>query len=168
MVLALVLVAAPAPAGVTRSDVAGWLASSPQIVPSHLRDRLPAELHWQVELRSDPDVSGFVSPELASNERLANGQRVMILPLVSGGSGGVFYTLLFTKISGKTRFVGYVPSQNGHLDVTVDRGTLLIRTPVYGTGNGGNCCPSDFDFERATLHGIRLIVLKRWTVAVRR
>jgi hypothetical protein len=166
LVVMLVLAASTAVgASTTQAELDRWLASSPQIVPSKQRDLRPdSNLKQQVEIRGSRDVSGWVSPSASVAGSLANGQRVMIVPLISGGSGGTFETLLFTHLGGRTRFVGYVPSPNGHLDVAIDHGALLIRTPIYGPGSGGNCCPSELHYERATLRGIRLVTLKSWTV----
>jgi hypothetical protein len=89
--------------------------------------------------------------------------RVMMVPIVSGGSGGVFTALLFTQIGGTTRFVGTLPSPAGHLGVSLEAGRILIRTPVYGAGDA-NCCPSAQHYERATLRGTRLVTEDRWDV----
>ena len=157
---------APAHAA-TEAQVRSWLASSAQIVRSNEVPPRGSSVKHAIELRGS-DVRGWVVPSLALDGALVNGQEVMVLPLVSGGSGGVFTALLFTKLGGKARFVGYVPSPNGHLDIALDDGMLLIRTPIYGPGSGGNCCPSDFHFERATLRGIRLVTLAAWTVPASR
>lgn len=63
------------------------------------------------------------------------------MPLGSGGSGGVFSTLLFTSLAAKPRFIGVIPSKDGHLDVHIERGQIIVRTPIYGAGDP-NCCPS--------------------------
>lgn len=144
-------------AGVTQAQVDAWLASSPQIVRT--TERVMGETRERVEVSGAN--GGYVFPGEARRGVLAEGQPVMIVLLPSGGSGGVFTTLLFTQRSGRTRFVGYVPSAGGHLDVTLDHGTLLIRTPVYGPGDA-NCCPSKLHYERATLRGLRLVTLKTW------
>jgi len=39
----------------------------------------------------------------------------------------------------------------------------VTRTPVYGA-NDPNCCPSALHYERATLHGTRLVTEDRWDV----
>jgi hypothetical protein len=56
---------------------------------------------------------------------------VLIVPLVSGGSGGVFTTILFTNIKSKASYVGRIDSQ-GHLDVHLSTGIINAVTPVYG------------------------------------
>lgn len=165
-ILASALATAPAAAAATHAEIAAWFASTPQIVRSTAGVLPGSVLQWQVEVRNS-SVTGFVDEESAFDGTLTDGQHVMVVPLVSGGTGGIFYALLFTRLGGRVRFVGYIPSENGHLRVTLDHGTLLSRIPVYGPGSGGNCCPSDFRYERATLHGVRLVSLKIWTSPVR-
>ncbi len=158
----LAAAAAAQAAGVTQAQVDVWLASSPQIVRTS--EHVMGENRLRVEVSGAN--GGYVFPAEARTGVLAHGQPVMILPLPSGGSGGVFTTLLFTQLNGRTRFVGYVPSPDGHLDVVLDDGALLIRTPVYGPGDA-NCCPSKLHYERATLRGLRLVTLKTWDGPVR-
>lgn len=161
MLVALPLaLAVTAAGGVSQARIDGWLASSPQIVRT-MRQAPDGRQHVHVDV--DGADGGFVASDEAVEGVLATGQAVMVVPLLSGGTMGINTTLLFTTLGGKTRFVGYVPSQNGHLDVRIDHGALLIRTPIYGPGSGGNCCPSDFHYERTTLRGIRLVTLKTWT-----
>jgi len=76
-------------------------------------------------------AQGFLSPKMDDYGYLANGTDVLIVPLESGGSGGVFYTLLFTSIATKPAFIGYVPSPSGHLEVFINEGRLVVKTPVY-------------------------------------
>jgi hypothetical protein len=92
---------------------------------------------------------------------LSSGQEVMVVPLGSGGSGGVFDALLFIRLGGKIRFVSYIPS-NGHLDIFLVDGILRVTTPNYRNGDP-NCCPASHHYEIDTLHGIRLIKIRNWT-----
>jgi hypothetical protein len=87
------------------------------------------------------DAKGYLNPALDDYGYLANGTDVLILPLMSDGSGGIMYTLLFTSIATKPAFIGYVPSPQGHLNVYIDEGRLLVETPVF-VGNDLSCCPS--------------------------
>ena|SRR5215469_13044808 len=107
-------------------------------------------------------VQGFVNETIEDDGFLANGQEVLIVPLVSGGSGGVFNTLLYTR-SGHDpyRFVGYVPSKDGHLDVYLDEGRLIVVTPVYKDSDA-QCCPSSRSVKAYTLDGIKLKLLESW------
>jgi hypothetical protein len=45
--------------------------------------------------------------------------------------------------------------------VSLEEGRSLIRTPVYGAGDA-SCCPSAQHYERATLHGTRLVIEDHW------
>jgi hypothetical protein len=101
------------------------------------------------------DAQGFLDPTIFDYGYLANGTDVLIMPMVSGGSGGVFYTLLFTSIATKPAFIGYVPSMSGHLDVYINQGRLLVETPVF-KGKDFNCCPSGHHVVVYTVVGTTL------------
>lgn len=136
-----------------------WLHSTPRIQLT--KGRLPSGTLATVATVKGTHVGGFVSwPQGALDARLASGQEVMVLPLASGGSGGIFYALLFTRIHGAITFVGYLHS-NGHLFVYLSQGTLHIVRPVYAL-NDAQCCPSKHDYQIGTLHGTRVVVLKHW------
>ncbi len=141
--------------GVTEAALQAWLKTTPQVVRAANPE--PWRKGEYVKL-SGTDVQGFVSADLSRQGTLANGQRVMIVPLDSGGSGTVFASLIYTVIDGRTRFVGYIPSPAGHLGISVTGGRLEVRTPVY-LGNDANCCPSRIHIEHDTLRGIRLVKL---------
>ena len=146
----------------TLAQLDAWLASSPKIV----REKPPASAANRsryVSVKGVDESTGWVDPSLVTDGFLADGQRVMIVPIDSGGSGGVFTALLFTRIGGMTRFVGTLPSPAGHLGVSLEGGRIVIRTPVYGASDP-NCCPSALHYERATLRGTRLITEARWDV----
>lgn len=110
------------------------------------------------------DAHGYVSPGSVDGGVLSNGQTVKLIPLYSGGTGVYFYFLVFTRYSGQTHFVGYIPSPDGHLDVRVKNGMLEIMTPVYGP-NDGSCCPSKWRYQLATVSGIKLHVDKEWVTS---
>jgi hypothetical protein len=146
----------------TLAQLDALLASSPKIV----REKPPAsaaKLPRYVSVRGVNGSTGWIDPSLVTDGFLANGQRVTIVPIDSGGSGGVFTALLFTQIGRATRFVGTLPSPAGHLGVSLEGGRIVIRTPVYGASDP-NCCPSALHYERATLHGTRLVTEDRWDV----
>lgn len=157
-VIALLLVA-PSQLLASTADVLPWLQSAPRIQLS--RERAPAGTMMLTASIRSSDAKGFVLSDYITHGFLANGQEVMVIPLGSGGSGGVFYSLLFTRINGAIRFVGYVPSPQGHLDISIAEGNLRIRTPVYSVGDP-NCCPSHHHMQLATLSGISLVTIRRW------
>ena len=102
-------------------------------------------------------------PEYDDYGYLKNGQDLLIVPLGSGGSGGVFYALLFTGVtSSRPRFVGYVPSTGGHLDAHIAEGRLVVSTPNYGPGDP-NCCPSGHTVTTYALNGITLAKIESHT-----
>ena len=146
----------------TLAQLDAWLSSSPKIV----REKPPAtgaKLPRYISVKGADGSTGWVDPSLVTDGFLANGQRVMIVPIDSGGSGSVFTALLFTQIGGATRFAGTLPSPAGHLGVSLEGGRIVIRTPVYGASDP-NCCPSALHYERATLRGTRLVIEDRWDV----
>lgn len=154
------LAAAPACA-VTTGEMHSWLASTTNVVrvapPGGMRLTPRAEY-----LRiAGTNVEGWIDPDEARRGTLSNGQAVMIVPVESGGSGAMFDALVFTRLAGRPRFVGIIPSPNGHLDVTLSHGAIVVRTPIYRAGDA-NCCPSGFHWERDTLRGTKLIKLKEY------
>jgi len=159
LAVALLLASAAPLSAATQAEVDGWLATSPEIVRT--TEQSPAGKPSTFVRVRGAQSGGFVLPEIAQRGYLANDQEVMIVPLPSGGSGGVFTTLLFTTYQGRRQFVGYVPSRGGHLSIMLEEGNLLIRTPIYGPGDP-NCCPSTLHYERATLKGIKLVTLEQW------
>jgi len=59
-------------------------------------------------------IDGLCRPARDDDRRLRRSrQRRAGEASVSGGSGGVFYSLLYTVLNGKTRFAGYNPSHDG-------------------------------------------------------
>jgi hypothetical protein len=164
---AALLLTVPAAAGAaTLAQLDAWLATSPIVIrraaPPDAASVDPgfAKRARYVIVPGADGRSGWVTPDDVTDGFLADGQRVMAVPINSGGSGGVFMALLFTQIGGTTRFVGTIPSPDGHLSVSVNGGHLVIQTPI--PGGGANCCPWALHFERATLHGIRLVSEDQW------
>jgi hypothetical protein len=148
------LAALPALAGsYAQQHVAGVLASTPQIEHKQPAGSDGKNAFYVVR---GTQASGFAIPSLVDDGYLTNGQEVLIVPLDSGGSGGVFATLLYTRVLGKTwQYVGYLPSQNGHLNVHIEQGTLVAVTPIYASGDP-NCCPSKQHHVRYSLVGTKL------------
>ena len=93
---------------------------------------------------------GFLMPSAMDYGFLGDGQDVLIVPLGSGGSGGVFVDLLFTSIKTKPYFIGVIPSESGHLKVYISGGQIVVNTPVYKSGEP-SCCPSTRHFTRHEL-----------------
>jgi len=119
-----------------------------------------AKTHPYVRVRnSEQTAGGAIDPDSASIGRLADGTQVMAVPLVSGGSGGVFTQILFAQPdeSGKPFYLGAITS-GGHLGVNVTYHGVVAISPIYGP-NDPNCCPSKY--ERRTYdvsgHALKLI-----------
>ena len=103
---------------------------------------------------------GYVNPDIGITQgTLANGQKVVAAPLLSGGSMGAPYALLYTQVHGAWKYVGYLPSPGGHIGVDVKNGQLVVKTPEYGPSDP-NCCPSHILVEYDTLNGITLKKLR--------
>lgn len=108
------------------------------------------------------DIDGYVNPGIEDDGYLSNGQEVLIVPLVSGGSGGIFDSLLYTRTgSVPFRFVGYVPSESGHLLIYINGGQLIVQTPTYKPDDP-QCCPSGHEWKAYTLDGIHMRQVTAW------
>jgi hypothetical protein len=149
--VALAVAAAPADTYV-RLNVAQILAATPQIEREHPPQNLPFAYY---RLKGT-DVSGFVIPNIVGDGYLSNRQEVLVVPLDSGGSGGVFHVLLWTRVAGAAwHFAGQIASPDGRLGVSIDNGDLVAVIPVYAP-NDADCCPSSLRRVRYTLDGTAL------------
>ena len=72
---------------------------------------------------------GFLFSKSLDYGNLDNGQDLLIVPLGSGGSGGVFADMLFTSVMTKPYFIGVVPSETAHLSVYISGGRIVVETP---------------------------------------
>jgi len=105
-----------------------WLHSTTQItIHAHGPDSSNGLQYIKVR---DSDVAGYILPNYATHGFLSNGQEIVAIPVGSGGSMGVNASLLFTVIGGRRRFVGYIPSPEGHLDVSIREGRLAAAASV--------------------------------------
>lgn len=133
--------------------VAKLLASVPAISSELVQGR-------RVYTVKGASSGGFVWPDTIDDGYLANGQEVLIVPLLSGGTGGVYTTLLWTRLDGAWKFVGYIPS-DGHLLVTLQGGKINVVRPIYKASDA-RCCPSKRSVEVDTLDGIVLRLIERF------
>ena len=138
---------------ISRTRLAAALASSSQI---HVCSDKPPFGNARCVAVGQGQYRGFLMPETLSYGYLHDGQDLLIVPLGSGGSGGVFVDLLFTSVMSKPYFIGVVPSETGHLQVSIADGQILVETPVY-KGNDPNCCPSAKHFIRYNLRRNALV-----------
>ena len=144
LAFAALLVCGASPASAAgRYDIWGMVPAlmadaGPEVRPEAPPSYPDAASHrWYVVASALRD--GFPVRDETFGATLGNGQTVYVVSIDSGGSGGVFVALLWTKIGSKTRFVGYVPSSNGHLDAGFAGGQLVFKTPIYGPSDP-NCC----------------------------
>ena len=158
--VAVAIVATMADAA-TMAEIKGWLATTTSVVRTSPPPGVRPDRQTVYVSVVGANVEGSIDPAEALKGYLKNNQQVMIAPIESGGSGAVFDALLFTRFGGRTRFVGIIPSPNGHLDVAFANGAIVVRTPIYKAGDA-NCCPSAFHWERDTLRGVKLIKLKEY------
>lgn len=100
-------------------------------------------------------LGGFVADAEVDYGYASNGADLLIVPLESGGSGGVFTTLVFTSIRRHPRLVGTIASPGGHLSVFIRRGEVTAQSPVYGPDDP-NCCPSALSYAQYAFDGLRL------------
>jgi hypothetical protein len=100
---------------------------------------------------------GFADSTLIVRGQLRDGSPITIVPIISGGSGGIFEALLFTGPPGAEHYVATLRGvEPGHLRVTVERGYLVERSPQDSTAN---CCWKHDYVRRSTVVGDRVRVL---------
>jgi len=154
LIVPLLLACATGAPCMTASESDVWLRLTSQITEQAPGPDPTIALRY-VRVRGS-EVAGYASPDFATHGFLRNGQEIVAIPLASGGSMGVAASLIFTVVDGHRRFVGYLPSPQGHLDVSIREGRLEQSTPIYGPKDP-NCCPSRHRIEAFLLHGIRLV-----------
>jgi hypothetical protein len=97
---------------------------------------------------------------------LANGQPAYLTTLQSAGNGRghVFMALVWTRVDGHVRFVGYIPAlDGGDISIGIGDGVLVVTTSVYGPDDM-DCCPKHVRIERDTLDGVVLKKISTSTV----
>jgi hypothetical protein len=100
---------------------------------------------------------GLVDSMLIVRGRLRKGTRVTLVPIVSGGSGGIFEALLFTGGPGVEHYAATLRGvEPGHLRVSIEHGYVVERSPQDSTAN---CCWKHDYVRRSTVAGGRVRVL---------
>ena len=142
----LPLVAVAKPPVLSSAQAIALVKATPQLkidnsVPPS--DAFDKRTHPYVVLKGVPEgtVGGYLSAEYANEGTLSNGVDAVVIPLDSGGSGGVFTQIVFAR-TGKAplAYAGYMNS-GGHLGVKVSGGAIVATMADYGP-NDPNCCPS--------------------------
>ena len=117
---------------------------------------------WRYYSVKGSDAEGYVNPAFNDYGFLSSGADLLIIPLQSGGSGGVFSALLFTSLQHRAKFIGIIPSGSGHLTVGISEGNIEVSTPNYERSDP-NCCPSSWTYLTYALDGIRLRKINKRT-----
>jgi hypothetical protein len=166
------LLAAFAPCSAMTNDAATVLRlvkATPQLA---IDASIPApggndkKTHPYVRTGNSPDtLGGNIDYEAASMGRLSDGTQVMVIPLESGGSGGVFTQIVFVQPFGEAaKYAGAIPSGAGHLAVNVTFHGIVAIQPLYGP-NDKNCCPTRFLTRTYTIQAHRLHLVSERTSA---
>jgi uncharacterized coiled-coil protein SlyX len=115
----------------------------------------------------DTPARGTASPKRFSSGIMADGRWVGIVPLDSGSTKGVIYTLMWVWTDGQAQFIGEVPAENngfGRLKMDVEDGEIHLSWPTFAPDDNG-CCPSRLRTKLLTLDGSRLRLLSDVTRA---
>jgi hypothetical protein len=104
-------------------------------------------------------VGGYVDADSASIGLVAGAVQVMSVPLVSGGSGGIFTQILFARdVQGATPYYLGAISSGGHLEVNITYHGVVATYPDYAAGDP-NCCPSKYSTDTYTIVDRKLKLL---------
>ena len=146
-----VLAPRTAAVAMTASELHAWLASTDRVktAPAPNGSSLPYVL-----VPGSP-ARGFLAVDEVDHGFLKTDQELVIVPLASGGSAGNVDALLFTRVNGARRFIGYLPGPDGQLEAFIKRGELNVVMPIY-TSSDPNCCPSQHRYQTYALSGITL------------
>jgi hypothetical protein len=102
-------------------------------------------------------AQGLVDSMLIVRGHLREGTQATVVPIVSGGSGGIFEALLFTGGPGAEHYVATLRGvEPGHLRVSVEHGYVVERSPQDSTAN---CCWKHDYVRRSTVAGGRVRVI---------
>jgi len=152
MLAASLVLATALPAGadiLTQANLEALVKTSPQLAIKPIGGRP------YVSVKGDGDALGYLDAAALDYGYQIDKTDVLIVPLVSGGSGGVFTTLIFSTVSRQPKYVGKIDS-NGHLDVHLSQGVIDAVTPTYGP-NDPQSHPSGHHTDRYAVHGGKLV-----------
>jgi hypothetical protein len=150
LVSLLLATALPARATIlTQANLEALVKISPQLAIKPIGGRP------YVSVKGDGDALGYLDAAALDYGYQIDKTDVLIVPLVSGGSGGVFTTLIFSTISRQPSYVGKIDS-HGHLDVHLSHGVIDAVTPTYGP-NDPQARPSGHHTDRYAVHAGKLV-----------
>ena len=109
-----------------------------------------------------PDVWGLVDGKQITEGCLRGGVPVVIVPVISGGSGGVFRTLIYVASRRGPGFLTTL-SGGGNMRVTVEDGLLVERSLRY---KGPDCGHTDW-IRRFFIARGRLVALDARSIRFR-
>ena len=157
LVVALLLSATlPADANIlTQAKLEALITGSPLLSMKLISGR------QYVSIKGHGDALGYIDAMTLDYGYQADRTDVLIVPLISGGSGGVFTTLLFSTKDGRAYLAGAIDSQ-GHLDVHLSGGVILAVTPTYGP-HDPQAKPSGHRTVRYAIHDGKLIKIDEYT-----
>jgi hypothetical protein len=151
----------------TAAQVVTLVKTAPQlkIDTSVASGALDSKTHPYVNVRGAPEgqyVGGYLMGDDAHDGTLAGGEKVLAIPLESGGSGGIFTQILFARSGDHAyAYVGAIGS-GGHLDVRITNGEIVATLPYYGA-NDPNCCPSKRIVQAYAVRGGKLVRISEKT-----
>ena len=114
-----------------------------------------------VGFKNGPSGAGYLDATILDYGQQRDTRDVLIVPLPSGGSGGVFTTLLFTNAKKNATYVGRIDS-DGHLDVHLSAGVLTAVMPVYGPRDPQSS-PSGHKIVRYRIAGKQLVKIDEFS-----
>jgi hypothetical protein len=146
----LAATALPASANIlTQQRLEQIVTASPGLTLSHLSGRA------YVSVKGDGDQLGYLDAAALDYGYQVDKTDILIVPLISGGSGGVFTTLIFTTVRRTPAYIGKIDSE-GHLDVHLSQGVINAVTPTYGP-NDPQARPSGHHIVRYAVHAGKLV-----------
>ncbi len=88
------------------------------------------------------DGGGFVDPHVAFSDLTGDGRPEAVVLVATGGAAGDVALYVFSTDHSPGGRLRAVERRQGlyRASASVRRGTLLVRTPIYGAGQG-LCCP---------------------------
>jgi hypothetical protein len=124
--------------------VEALLEQTPQLERTHAPGNTPS-----FRIKGTP-YDGLVVRAAVLDAVLADGPEVLVVPLDSGGTGVDFVAPVWAGPAGDWHYAGYIASPRGHLQVFMEGGYIVTRTPVYAASDP-ECCPSASRVTRYTV-----------------
>ena len=146
-------------------EVAALLAATPGLharMPEaeQIRARVRGTDERYYTFDENDSFEGIGRPSYYVAGTIATGQRVILVPIYTGGTQGIRFALVYATVRGKMTFIGYIPSP-GHMWPRITGGFIVIGTDAYVKGdNAAFCCPWHERFDYDTLDGAKLFTVR--------